>query len=349
MKIMHYKQQQGFVSIIVVITLSILISLITIAFVRVMTSGQRQTLDSQLSTQAYYAAETGINDALKAIATNPTEIKTDDKDCAATPFTAGGSVPNQVLTSGETTVSYSCQLITSGTKDILMSAGDGVSKTFPIYTDTAANSVSIEWEDNATNQGFETGPADNFKAATAWPSSPDPAPAMMRITIYQPGGGNVSSAAIIANQRNFFVKPGVAATNDGIVSYGSADGTAKLANCAKVSATRPYACRLTITGLSGTAIKNGVFIKVQPIYKNANYRITAAQSNSYDTANALPLFGAQYRVDVTGKANDVYRRLEVRLPLAGFTSPDSGVDSGSICKNFEWNGSGLVGANPCGY
>lgn len=122
-----------------------------------MSYGQRQVLDEQLSTQAYYAAETGINDALYAIINNPAEIpKGEDTDCKPTPLLPGGTPPNPVISSGDTTVSYSCQLITSGTKDILIDGKEGATKTFPIYTDGAAQSVTIEWDDDTDNNVFSS-------------------------------------------------------------------------------------------------------------------------------------------------------------------------------------------------
>jgi Tfp pilus assembly protein PilX len=344
-------KQKGFVSIISVIMLSILVILITVAFVKVMQRGQRQILDSQLSTQAYYAAETGINDAMQAILNNPSEIPvSEDTDCTPTRLVQGvpSSMPVQTITvpdAPDAQVSYTCQLITSGTKDILVDGKDGVAKVFPVYTDSSASTIDIEWEDDKNHTNFNVGGAETYGPANSYPGN---APAMLRITVYQTAGGNISSQDLINGQKNFFVKPGVS-TADGEVSMADPDATAILAKCEATSPTRLYACRVSITGIANTNVQNAVFVKVQPIYKDANYRVTANNVSAFSYEDTLALFGAQYRIDVTGKANDVYRRLEVRTPLQSFTYPSFGVDSDSICKKFEWSGSSVIYSACPGY
>ena len=58
------RNQDGLVSIIIVVILMIVISIIVLSFAKVVRNEQRQTLDRQLSTQAYYAAESGVNTCL---------------------------------------------------------------------------------------------------------------------------------------------------------------------------------------------------------------------------------------------------------------------------------------------
>src|SRR5688572_29540682 len=60
-------KQRGMVSILVTMLLMIVISLIVLGFAQVSRRNQRQATDRQLSSQAFYAAETGINDARNLI------------------------------------------------------------------------------------------------------------------------------------------------------------------------------------------------------------------------------------------------------------------------------------------
>ena len=64
-------KEQGFVAIIVAALIMIILSLITIGFTRIMQREQRQSLDRQLSRQALYAAESGINDVYSSLKNNP--------------------------------------------------------------------------------------------------------------------------------------------------------------------------------------------------------------------------------------------------------------------------------------
>ena len=58
------KQQEGLISITVAIVFIMIISLIVLGFSQVSRRNARQALDRQLSSQAYYAAESGINDVV---------------------------------------------------------------------------------------------------------------------------------------------------------------------------------------------------------------------------------------------------------------------------------------------
>ena len=64
------KNQDGIVSLIVSITIMIIISLVVISFARLMRTEQEQALDRQLSSQAFYAAETAVNDVACAAVAN---------------------------------------------------------------------------------------------------------------------------------------------------------------------------------------------------------------------------------------------------------------------------------------
>ena len=57
------------VAILVTMNLMIVISLIVLGFAQISRRNQRQSLDRQLSTQAFYAAETAVNDAADLIKT----------------------------------------------------------------------------------------------------------------------------------------------------------------------------------------------------------------------------------------------------------------------------------------
>ncbi len=75
-------KQDGFASIVIAIIMVIVLSLITVGFAQLMRTEQRSALDKQLSSQAYYAAETGVNDAAKALNAGYAGVKT---NCAPLP------------------------------------------------------------------------------------------------------------------------------------------------------------------------------------------------------------------------------------------------------------------------
>jgi Tfp pilus assembly protein PilX len=100
-------KQAGMVSIIVTVILMFVISITVLGFAQVIRRSQREALDNQLSTQAFYAAESGINDARTILAANPGSSVT---SCAKP------SPPNPFSTLDYTVdaahgVSYSCLLV----------------------------------------------------------------------------------------------------------------------------------------------------------------------------------------------------------------------------------------------
>src|SRR5579862_3283 len=60
-------RQQGVVSIMVTMIMMVVISLLVLGFAEIAKNEQRSSLDNALSVQAYYAAESGINDARAVI------------------------------------------------------------------------------------------------------------------------------------------------------------------------------------------------------------------------------------------------------------------------------------------
>jgi Tfp pilus assembly protein PilX len=88
--------QSGFVSIVVCLIIMVILTLVTIGFSKLMGRAQRQALDRQLSTQAFYAAESGVNDALLVYKSDPTKL---DKTC--------GTVKNIIDTSVAATCVFS--------------------------------------------------------------------------------------------------------------------------------------------------------------------------------------------------------------------------------------------------
>lgn len=170
-----FLDDHGMGSIIVALVLMIVITLILIGFVQITERDQRQTLGNQLSTQAYYAAESGINDGINAIQNgylnNPVFPQTGKEGClpdgstipngglgTLTTPTYGGDpldgVANQSPPAALTTldaphnVSYSCLEIDPNPSDLYADLSPGESQVF--YLNVKKNStpvsiIEIQW------------------------------------------------------------------------------------------------------------------------------------------------------------------------------------------------------------
>ena len=113
---------------------------------------------------------------------------------------------------------------------------------------------------------------------------------------------------------------------------------------------RPLPWSLAIAAISSHGLINGLvgneyYLRVKPIYGSAAITVKATTPSG-----AAQLVGAQALIDVTGKATDVVRRIQVRVkannlvgsvPLYGLEGTDK------ICKKFSIDGTGATDDGSC--
>lgn len=331
----------GFVAIITILFLSILITMFTLSFARIMISGQQTTLDSQLNSQAFYAAESGINDAIQAIQ-NGFVPPLEDTDCA--PLNPATNTKLQL----QEPIEYTCQLVSSGVKDIQYSATADAPRSFPIYTKNASltgKDVTIEWENDPVHIGGSHLGTDLPKA-DLWGVN---VPAMLRVSFYYLPTA-ASRADFNGNQKTIFLTPNSSGTlgDQSIGVAGLADGSLVQAGCINpLTTTRLYSCRVSFN-LEGIPtykpeIYNTVFMRILPIYRNTNIDVYFNSRNVFtETSQQKPtLYNAQYSIDSTGRANNIYKRVQVRIPYGNnttqVTNSSSGVSSSELCKKYQYD------------
>ncbi|PJE65669.1 hypothetical protein COU91_00385 [Candidatus Saccharibacteria bacterium CG10_big_fil_rev_8_21_14_0_10_47_8] len=151
------KTQEGIVSIMVVSVLIVLLSLVTIGFARLMNRETRQALDRQLGLQSYYAAESGINDAIGYL-----DSKKDSLGSAAIDTCdQGAGLLNKNL-SGEINpnAQYSCVLIDVTPSFLLFNIKAGQSKVFS-FDQEFLTSMLISWRNTGETK------TDNYRPYVA--------------------------------------------------------------------------------------------------------------------------------------------------------------------------------------
>lgn len=171
------RSESGAAAIVVTFILIIIISLIVSGTLLTVRRNEREALDRQQSTQAFYAAESGVNDAIKALKNgypgydgdSGTGNKTHcNPDLDAT-SPLSGSV-NQ-LSSG---VQYSCLLINTSPSSATYNVNTTVASDVDINTSTPITNLVFTWkadgiaDTNQTWDGINTNNYPKFPSPNNW-------------------------------------------------------------------------------------------------------------------------------------------------------------------------------------
>ena len=152
------------------------------------------------------------------------------------------------------------------------------------------------------------------------------------LTPTEASGGPLSRTNLVGGTVTSFFEP-VAATAAGTLDYMSGRVKANLvaAKCDHSGGTYGK-CQATIDAISGGGNIRNLSLRLSSQYQPSNLTIEAMDGTTPQKIN-----GVQATIDATGKAGDVLRRIQVRLPvIAGGMLPDYAIQStSSICKHFS--------------
>ncbi len=340
--------QRGMVSFMVVLIMMLVITLIVLGFAQVARRNQREALDRQESTQAYYAAESGVNDAtntIRATVASGGSVTPQTNCTGSTYFNAA----NAVLNPPDNSVAYTCALVDATPKSLKYDdISQSTSTLVPIQTVNPLSSLSFTWtKTTGTATGNCTGQAQYyFPASTAWSCGFG----ILRVDLVQVTSPAITSAAQLAGQTTtLYLTPQGAAHNGtiystgGVVSFG--DPTQNAYYGTGCDAAPGTACAGAPVCNTNCAVSFGLapaaatqyYARITTLYKAAgSVTITGKEAGGVPAK----FLNSQVVVDVTGKAQDVLRRIQVRvgigvggnnstLPLNALTG------SNGICKQFS--------------
>lgn len=342
--------EEGFAPIVVAIIIVVVLSLLTVGFVNLANNSAKNALDRQLSNNAYYAADSGVNDAIAAITHGYSQAKT----------TCGPDNTNTYLSNNQIKGPqdfYSCLLINPTPATLQYSSVSSSQPTVALIStvDSNGNPVSpdhiiFSWEPAAQ---VETAPyaftptnyfpnctivANIYGAclptASNWNNGGKPITGILRValtplkdhgqeptdttTTYtaflypQSGGGSVNTAPAY-----------------GASTIGPNSGLTVSGNCSILSS--PDACNVEIP--IGSVNDNGFIMGLRSLYTDSRVTIQAFDRNG----SPLLFRNAQVMIDSTGNDHGVQRRIQVRissLNYSGFPSYDM-ASSNSICKDLQ--------------
>lgn len=340
--------QDGFVAIIIAMVVMIIVSLLALGFAYLVRQNQIQSQNRTLSTQAFYAAESGVNDAIdylkKGIAAGTPRANI--TSCADNSLATNNY--KNVPSGSQANVSYTCVLLNSSPQTLERPLSTDTSTVLRVEADGGAplQSITISWHDTAGNTQFPNDgshPLPEKSYSSANPSNVNnlrSSTGIVRATLI-PIFSPITRDALTNDAQTVFLYPLAA-------SPPSAPGSQKFlttnadnaagqdvfinGNCtaAPTNAKADY-CSATITDLYSLGNTSVFYLRLKAIYRTSTVKISART-----IAGPANLINAQAVVDATGKASNVVRRIQVRVPLqqAG-VRPEFAVEStGSICKRF---------------
>lgn len=304
------KNESGMTAVIITMFVMIVLSLMVISFSQIARREQRQALDRQLSSQAFYAAEAGINDMVDWIHKNPgAERRT---TCDGIP--AGGTTPlpsPQLDQSG--TFTYSCVLFDRAIPNLEFGSVEGdQGELISLRTKNTLTELTIEWhgkDDTSRNYSncVNAGSRFNFPDSNGYNSN---CPAgIMRIMLMPVKQGGFNRDDLINGSYTIFLRPvnsGGVATTAYIPHSAPADTQAQIH---PVTCSNGGRCRVTIS-LATMLPPDALFMNMKSVY-----RPNAVSISGMSGASPAIFTEGQAMVDSTGKANDVLRRLQVRAPI----------------------------------
>ncbi len=333
--------QSGMTALVVTMILMIVISLIVVGFSATTRREQRQALDYNLASQAFYAAESGVNMAMNKLKTNPTMTK---DTCDATEHGIWQQQDYKLDTNNN--VAITCILIDSSVDSIVLDPVGMNSKVQKINTNgTPLNTIQLSWQQKSGNGSFAS-----CTGATLPPAPSCPTPVLRVDIVNIKNGVGLTRANLQTSQFSAFFRPSTTAAYScatNCIAYSSAQkgssgfGQIKLVKCDNAQTLR-CSIDVQLPGFPATTVDQYA-IRVMALYGDtgeATVNIAAKNGNT-----VIPLTGAQAVVDVTAKAQDVLKRVQARVKLSGggTDTPDFaiGVD-GDICKKFQVHKSGTI-------
>ena len=331
--------QQGIVSITVAVVFIMVISLIVLGFSQISRRNSRSALDRQLSSQAYYAAETGVNDVKAQIAKLVESGKTipAQTECKGSEYTKNNGDVRDSADGNR----YTCLLVNPTPKDIVK---DSVSRPVVIplnASDGALDTNTITWKPTrnaATTATIDKCPrAEQNKLPNSAAWSVDCKYGLMRIDLMPADTDTIANPTNAArNTMTVFLFPSKE-TNVPVIVYdkttpnaydtGAPQGMKINAACNDIE------CKAIISGLNFSS----AYLRMQSLYASASQVVIDAKDETIFERS-------QVVIDVTGKSQDVLRRIQVRASITGTSritvGGTTGVadfamqSAGSICKRY---------------
>lgn len=366
---MKKDRQRGAASLFIVIFTMLLVTIITISFVRLMVNDQQQASNTDLSQSAYDSATAGVEDTKRALVTYQatclgssslacnTEkqvlVKGLASDCNAPlgiiGIPTGGEVKVQTTATGTATgdtnnldQAYTCVKVQYNTSDFEWQSKVDESKVVPLKGTAAFNKVKIEWYTKGDLPAGAASPTLSPISASLQklPQKADwgqDRPPLLESQFIQAASSftlNSLNSQTSTGQGTLYLYPSATGLTEAAFSRNpdiSNLNAPTLIQCNTDISAGSYACSAILS--LGTTVnpENTALLKLTSRYSTAQVSISLLNDTTPVTFD-----GVQPAVDSTGRANDLFRRIKGRIELSNTSLyPDAAIDSkNNLCKDF---------------
>lgn len=340
-----------------------------------LTAAESGVEDGKRAILKYQSMPSGAakNALLGALTSSQCNAITNNTTAQSIGIRASGSVTGQA----NLNQFYTCLTVNLFSPDYLSSASAGKSDFIPLRAQANADydQIIVSWHLVSATVGDDgDGRPSNYAPSTTPPSLPQVAgsasswatrgyPAYMRLQLYGYPGGSFTRASISDRSRSVFLIPatvGTAGTTP--ISLDTADplphqfdadkSLAQNIRCTPTPATvavGTYACMATLSLPSGASFQstaNTYYLRLTPLYGNTHFKVQLKNSST----NAIVNFSeVQPIVDVTGRASDVFRRVQARVRMGNITDlPEYALETANtLCKNMQVSDGSYFSPNNC--
>jgi len=387
MNINMYKQR-GAVSLFVVVFAALLITIVTVSFVRIMVQNQQQASTTDLSQSAYDSAQAGVEDAKRALLRYQSICSGDITKCDDSKINSlecnialdqvegvtlsGGEVKVQTDKANALDQAYTCVKINLDTIDYLGTLSANESRIVPLTGVGSFDTVQIQWfssKDISSDKNYEVNlqklsEGVPLLAQNSWAIN---RPSILRTQLIQIGGFgfiltdfdkivDVGGGVTQSNANTLFLYPtGTTGSVSSTISEETFKGhdTRLLATgvplpiaCSGNLEAGGYACTVKLTLPTPIGAGERIsFLRLSALYNKTNYRVTLLDSTKICDqttgigAGCVKFDAVQPEIDSTGRANDLFRRVQTRVELidVNFPYPEATVveTDGNFCKDFR--------------
>ncbi len=345
----------GAVSLFVVLFASLLLTVLTVGFMRIMIQEQQQATNQDLSQSAYDSAVSGVEDAKRALHACQ---QGSDKACTAisakqcTTIQDAGVVPMQsqtetVIKSGTTSdgslnQAYTCVTIEQKTDDYIGNLTEGKSAVIPLKGVGEFDTIQVEWmhkDNGSTGTNYAGGRVDTLATPVSgdfgslpkksdWDQS---AASLLRVESIVPSGASVSLDQLDGSDvTTTFLRP--AGVTDNASDLSASAPQSVPIRVARATGNDNVTTNTTPVTCSNYRFTHGTYacrvsLQLAPstvpadsqvafIRLTSLYRDTSYRISLIRSSAVVQFDGVQPIVDSTGRAGNIFRRISSRVGAA---------------------------------